>query len=70
MQQTSTPMKANLPKFETPEKVVKLTFPDYVVHTDTELEQVRQQYFELAKKGKSATVKCQRSSDVVSSETR
>ncbi|XP_013865064.1 uncharacterized protein LOC106518350 [Austrofundulus limnaeus] len=51
MQQTSTPMKSSLPKFETPEKVVKLTFPEYVLHTDTELEQVRHQYFELSKKG-------------------
>ncbi|XP_037553273.1 uncharacterized protein LOC119429792, partial [Nematolebias whitei] len=51
MQQTSTPMKSSLPKFETPEKVVKLTFPEYVLHTDTELEHVRQQYFELSKKG-------------------
>ena len=51
MRQTSTPVNATPAKYTTPEKVVKLSFPEYVLHTDTELEQVRQQYFELSKKG-------------------
>ncbi|KAF3842660.1 hypothetical protein F7725_001509 [Dissostichus mawsoni] len=49
--QTSTPVKGCPPKYKTPEKVVKLSFPEYVLHTDSELEQVRKQFFELAKKG-------------------
>ncbi|KAI4826204.1 hypothetical protein KUCAC02_021845 [Chaenocephalus aceratus] len=49
--QTSTPVKGCPPEYKTPEKVVKLSFPEYVLHTDSELEQVRKQFFELAKKG-------------------
>lgn len=49
-------------KVSTPQKVVKLSFPEYVVHTDTELEQVRKQYFELAKEGKERS--CQMSKDL------
>lgn len=55
IQQTSTNLKANPAKYTTPEKVVKLSFPEYVLHTDTELEQVRQQYFELSKTGLERT---------------
>lgn len=62
MRQTSTPVNASPPKCTTPEKVVKLSFPEYVLHTDTELEQVRQQYFELAKTGKQRN--CQMSKDL------
>uniref|UniRef100_A0A1A7XTF8 Uncharacterized protein n=1 Tax=Iconisemion striatum TaxID=60296 RepID=A0A1A7XTF8_9TELE len=51
MQQTSTPVKAKS------EKVVKLSSPEYVLHTDTELEQVRQQFFELSKKGEERSCK-------------
>ncbi|KAI4801507.1 hypothetical protein KUCAC02_019402 [Chaenocephalus aceratus] len=49
--QTSTPVKGCPPEYKTPEKVVKLSSPEYVLHTDSELEQVRKQFFELAKKG-------------------
>ncbi|XP_044031050.1 uncharacterized protein LOC122866018 [Siniperca chuatsi] len=62
MRQTSTPVNASPPKCTTPEKVVKLSFPEYVLHTDTELEQVRQQYFELAKTGKQRN--CQMSKEL------
>lgn len=62
MQQTSAPVKANPAKYTTPEKVVKLSFPEYVLHTNTELEQVRQQYFELSKTGLERT--CQMSKEV------
>ncbi|KAM3607385.1 uncharacterized protein V6R79_006749 [Siganus canaliculatus] len=55
MPQTSTPLKAKPLKYSTPEKVVKLSFPEYVLHTDTELEQVRQQYFQLTKTGLEST---------------
>ena len=41
---------------------MKISFPDYVVHTDTELEHVRNQYFELAKKGEERN--CQMSKDL------
>ncbi|XP_029966657.1 uncharacterized protein LOC115402283 [Salarias fasciatus] len=51
MPQASTPVKECPAKCMTPEKTVKLSFPEYVLHTDSELEQVRKQYFELAKKG-------------------
>ncbi|KAM9456716.1 uncharacterized protein Hap1MRO34_018113 [Clarias gariepinus] len=62
MQQTSTPVKASPAKYTTPEKVVKLSFPEYVLHTDTELEQVRQQYFELSKRGEQRD--CQMSKEL------
>ncbi|XP_061778402.1 uncharacterized protein LOC133569795 [Nerophis ophidion] len=55
MQKTLTPLKAKPAKYTTPEKVVKLSFPEYVLHTDTELEQVRKQYFELSKTGLEST---------------
>nr|XP_046238910.1 uncharacterized protein LOC124055921 isoform X1 [Scatophagus argus] len=59
MRQTSTPVNASPARYTTPEKVVKLSFPEYVLHTDTELEQVRQQYFELSKKGQmSKELRC------------
>ncbi|XP_062420086.1 uncharacterized protein LOC119230113 isoform X2 [Pungitius pungitius] len=51
MRLTSTPVNASPTNHKTPEKVVKLYSPEYVLHTDTELEQVRQQYFELSKRG-------------------
>ncbi|XP_056441303.1 uncharacterized protein LOC130378613 isoform X1 [Gadus chalcogrammus] len=60
--QTSTPVKRCPAKHTTPEKVVKLSFPEYVLHTDTELEQVRKQYFELAKTGEESN--CQISKDL------
>ncbi|CAL8406248.1 unnamed protein product [Arctogadus glacialis] len=60
--QTSTPVKRCPAKHTTPEKVVKLSFPEYVLHTDTELEQVRKQYFELAKTGEESN--CQMSKDL------
>ncbi|XP_051519172.1 uncharacterized protein LOC127420714 isoform X2 [Myxocyprinus asiaticus] len=60
--QTSTPVKRCPAKYTTPEKVVKLSFLEYVLHTDTELEQVRKQYFELAKKGEERN--CQMSKDL------
>ena len=41
---------------------MKISFPDYVVHTDTELEHVRTQYFELAKKGEERN--CQMSKEL------
>ena len=47
---------------DTPEKVVKVCVPDYVVHSDTELEHVRNQYFELAKEGKEQN--CQMSKEL------
>ena len=47
---------------DTPEKVVKVSVPDYVVHSDTELEHVRNQYFELAKKGEEQN--CQMSKEL------
>ncbi|CAJ1086727.1 uncharacterized protein LOC127420714 isoform X1 [Xyrichtys novacula] len=59
--QTSTPVQPIAPH-STPEKVVKLFFPEYVVHTDTELEHVRNEYFELAKKGEEQN--CQMSKDL------
>ncbi|CAJ1050795.1 hypothetical protein D5F01_LYC22364 [Xyrichtys novacula] len=59
--QTSTLVQAIAPH-STPEKVVKLFFPDYVVHTDTELEHARKEYFELAKKGEEQN--CQMSKDL------
>ncbi|XP_044065338.1 uncharacterized protein LOC122882228 isoform X2 [Siniperca chuatsi] len=62
MRQTSTPVNASPPKCTTPEKVVKLSFPEYILHTDTDLEQVRQQYFELAKTGKQRN--CQMSKEL------
>lgn len=63
MRQTSTPVKENpVQKYTTPEKVVKLSFPEYVLHTDTELEQVRQQYFELSKRGEQHN--CQMSKEL------
>jgi len=51
MRQTSTPVNASPPKYTTPEKVVPEYVPEYVLHTDTELEQVRQQHFEMSKRG-------------------
>lgn len=62
MRQTSTPVKASPTKYTTPEKVVKLSFPEYVLHTDTELKQVRQQYFELSKRGEQRN--CQMSKEL------
>ncbi|XP_051995994.1 uncharacterized protein LOC127653362 isoform X1 [Xyrauchen texanus] len=62
MQQTSTPVNASPVKYTTPEKVVKLSFPEYVLHTNTELEQVRQQYFELSKRGEQRN--CQMSKEL------
>lgn len=56
-QQTSTTVNATPAKCTSPEKVVKLFYPEYVLHTDTELEQVRQQYFELSKKGEECSCK-------------
>lgn len=56
-QQTSTTVNATPAKCTSPEKVVKLFYPEYVLHTDTELEQVRQQYFELWKKGEERSCK-------------
>lgn len=58
----STPLKAKSPKYTTPEKIVKLSFPEYVLHTDTELEQVRQRYFELSTTGLEST--CQMSKEL------
>ncbi|XP_061747844.1 uncharacterized protein LOC133546043 [Nerophis ophidion] len=55
MPKTLTSLKAKPAKYTTPEKVVKLSFPEYVLHTDTELEQVRKQYFELSKTGLEST---------------
>lgn len=43
MRQTSTAVNATPAKCTSPEKVVKLFYPEYLLHTDTELEQVRQQ---------------------------
>ncbi|KAL6486724.1 hypothetical protein MHYP_G00061160 [Metynnis hypsauchen] len=60
--QASTPVKRCPAKHTTPEKVVKLSFPEYVLHTDTELEQVRKHYFELAKTGEESS--CQMSKDL------
>ncbi|KAL7385551.1 hypothetical protein ABVT39_024162 [Epinephelus coioides] len=62
MRQTSTPVNATPTKYTSPEKVVKLSSPEYVLHTDTELEQVRQQYFELSKKGEERN--CQMSKEL------
>ncbi|XP_071350260.1 uncharacterized protein [Trachinotus anak] len=62
MRQTSTPVNASPAKYTTPEKVVKLSFPEYVLHTDTELEQVRQQYFQLSKRGEQRN--CQMSKEL------
>lgn len=56
-QQTSTTVNATAAKCTSLEKVVKLFYPEYVLHTDTELEQVRQQYFELSKKGEERSCK-------------
>lgn len=60
--QTSTPVNASPARYTTPEKVVKLSFPEYVLYTDTELEQVRQQYFELSKRGEQRN--CQMSKEL------
>nr|XP_023649474.1 uncharacterized protein LOC111834427 isoform X1 [Paramormyrops kingsleyae] len=57
MQQKSTTVNATPAKCTSPEKVVKLFYPEYVLHTDTELEQVRQHYFELSKKGEEHSCK-------------
>lgn len=57
MQQKSTTENATPAKCTNPKKVVKLFCPEYVLHTDTELEQVRQQYFELSKKGEEHSCK-------------
>lgn len=62
MWQTSTPVNASPAKYTTPEKVVKLSFPEYVLHTDTELEQVRQQCFELSNGGEQRN--CQMSKEL------
>ncbi|KAJ8333940.1 hypothetical protein SKAU_G00412590 [Synaphobranchus kaupii] len=59
---TSTPVKGCPAEYTNPGKVVKLSFQEYVLHTETELEQVRKQYFELAKKGEESN--CQMSKDL------
>jgi sulfite reductase alpha subunit-like flavoprotein len=61
MRKTSTP-KASPAKYTTAEKVVKLSSPEYVLHTDTELEQVRKHYFELLKTGEQRN--CQMSKEL------
>ncbi|XP_056442269.1 uncharacterized protein LOC130379453 [Gadus chalcogrammus] len=61
MRNTSTP-KASPAKYTTAEKVVKLSSPEYVLHTDTELEQVRKHYFELLKTGEQRN--CQMSKEL------
>ncbi|XP_036390587.1 uncharacterized protein LOC118781697 [Megalops cyprinoides] len=54
---TSTPVRRGPERNTTPEKVVKLSCPEYVLYTDTELEHVRKQYFELAIEGKEQDCK-------------
>lgn len=45
----------NIPKTQevTPEKVIKICSPEYVVYTDAELEHVRKYYFELHRNGQA-----------------
>lgn len=62
LSQTSTQVKRCPAKHTTPENVVELSFPEYVLHTDTKLEQCRKQYFELAKAGEERN--CQMSKDL------
>ncbi|XP_057712560.1 uncharacterized protein LOC130929448 isoform X2 [Corythoichthys intestinalis] len=65
---TSTSLETHMPKTSatvktvclehcTSKKVAKLNFPENVIHTDRELEDVRKEYFELAKTGQQQ--KCQ-----------
>lgn len=51
--QGATPLKGATPKKRaTPKKVLQLPSPEYVIYTDTELEQVRKHYFEMKNIGR------------------
>ncbi|XP_067095332.1 uncharacterized protein [Osmerus mordax] len=61
MPQTSTPMNFTA-EYTTPGKIIKISFPEYVLYSDSELEHVRQHYFELSKTGEEYN--CQMSKDL------
>ncbi|KAM8737577.1 uncharacterized protein AB9X84_008665 isoform 2-T2 [Acanthopagrus schlegelii] len=41
------------PKHDTPKKIMKMSSPDYVIYTDTELDQVRKYYSEMQHCGRA-----------------
>lgn len=48
-----SPPGTSTPKHETPRKIMKMSSPDYVIYTDTELDQVRKYYSEMQRCGRA-----------------